>query len=137
MEDPEINLISLIDILLLVVIFFMLSSTFVNEGRVRVQLPQASAIPESATGAENIVIGVAQNGSYQVNDKDLINSSRETLRAAVLKVAGDKRTARLTIRADARATHQAVVTAMDVLGRLGFTEINIATVDATGGGGGG
>ncbi|HUL18073.1 MAG TPA: biopolymer transporter ExbD, partial [Steroidobacteraceae bacterium] len=62
------------------------------------------------------------------NERDLINSSPETLRAALLKEAGANRSLRVTIRADARATHQSVITAMDVLGRLGFAEINIATV---------
>ena len=128
MEEPEINLISLIDILLLLVIFFMLSSTFVQEGRLRIQLPQAQQLPEAHSGPENIVVVVTQNGSYRVNERDLVNSSRETLRAAVLKVAGAARTQRITLRADGRATHQSVITAMDVLGRLGFEEINIATV---------
>ena len=127
-EDPELNLISLIDILLVLVLFFMLSATFVQEGRLRIELPQARLMPESHQGPENIVVVVTQNGSYRVNDRDLVNSSRETLRAAVLKVSGTSRDARITLRADGRATHQSVVTAMDVLGRLGFAELNIATI---------
>jgi biopolymer transport protein ExbD len=127
-EDPELNLISLIDILLVLVLFFMLSATFVQEGRLRIELPQARLMPESHQGPENIVVVVTQNGSFRVNDRDLVNSSRETLRAAVLKVAGTSRDARITLRADGRATHQSVVTAMDVLGRLGFAELNIATI---------
>jgi biopolymer transport protein ExbD len=127
-EDPEINLISLIDILLVLVLFFMLSATFVQEGRLRIELPQARLMPESHQGPENIVVVVTQNGSYRVNDRDLVNSGRETLRAAVLKLAGASRDARITLRADGRATHQSVVTAMDVLGRLGFAELNIATI---------
>ena len=127
-EDPDINLISLIDILLVLVLFFMLSATFVQEGRLRIELPQARLMPESHQGPENIVVVVTQNGSYRVNDRDLVNASRETLRAAVLKIAGSSREARITLRADGRATHQSVVTAMDVLGRLGFAELNIATI---------
>ena len=127
-EDPDINLISLIDILLVLVLFFMLSATFVQEGRLRIELPQARLMPESHQGPENIVVVVTQNGSYRVNDRDLVNASRETLRAAVLKIAGTSRDARITLRADGRATHQSVVTAMDVLGRLGFAELNIATI---------
>ena len=127
-EDPELNLISLIDILLVLVLFFMLSATFVQEGRLRIELPQARLMPESHQGPENIVVVVTQNGSYRVNDRDLVNSSRETLRAAVLKISGTSRDARITLRADGRATHQSVVTAMDVLGRLGFAELNIATI---------
>jgi biopolymer transport protein ExbD len=127
-EDPDINLISLIDILLVLVLFFMLSATFVQEGRLRIELPQARLMPESHQGPENIVVVVTQNGSYRVNDRDLVNASRETLRAAVLKIAGTSRDARITLRADGRATHQSVVTALDVLGRLGFAELNIATI---------
>ena len=66
-------------------------------------------------------------GGYRVNERPLINSSPDTLRAALLKEAGSDRRP-LTIRADARATHQSVVTAMDVAGRLGFAQLNIATV---------
>jgi biopolymer transport protein ExbD len=128
LEDPEINLISLIDVLLVLVLFFMLSATFVEEGRLKVSLPQAQQLPEPQAGAEHIVVVVTQGGSYRVNDRELVNSSRDTLRAAVLKVAGEHRDQRVTLRADARATHQSVVTAMDVLGRLGFAELSIATV---------
>ncbi len=127
-EEPEINVVSLIDVVLLLVVFFMLSSRFTTEGRMRVHLPQASAVPLEKPAAEPLVISVTQQGSYRINERELINSSQETLRAALLKEAGTDRSVRITIRADARATHQAVITAMDVLGRLGFQEVNIATV---------
>ncbi len=126
-EDPEINLISLIDILLVLLIFFMVSTTFNQEGRVKIQLPQASAIPVPRWAHEPVVITVTAEGGYRVNERTLINTSPETLRAAIVKEAGDDR-GPLTIRADARATHQAVVTAMDVAGHLGFAQLNIATV---------
>jgi biopolymer transport protein ExbD len=127
-EEPEINVVSLIDVVLLLVVFFILSSKFTDEGRLRVHLPHASAVPVEKTGAEPLVISVTQQGSYLVNQRELINSSPETLRAALVKEAGSSRDMRVTLRADARATHQAVITAMDVLGRLGFSEVNIATV---------
>ncbi|HEY8510259.1 MAG TPA: biopolymer transporter ExbD, partial [Steroidobacteraceae bacterium] len=110
-EEPEINLISLIDVVLMIVIFFMLSSTFIDEGRLRVRLPQASAVPTGAVRNEPLVIAVTQQGSYLLNNRELINSSADTLRAALLKEAGTDRNMRITIRADARATHQAVITA--------------------------
>lgn len=128
-DEPEINLTSLIDVVLLLVVFFMLSSTFIDEGRVRVRLPEASSVPTERARAERIVVTVTQTGSYRVNDRELINTSADTLRAALVKIAGEDRAAAVTLRADARATHQAVVTAMDVLGKLGFAEINIATVE--------
>jgi biopolymer transport protein ExbD len=127
-EDPEINMVSLIDVVLMIIVFFMLSSTFIEEGRVRIHLPTAVGAPPAKAQAEPIVVSVTQQGSYRVNERELINASPETLRAALLKAAGKDRTGRVTIRADAKATHQAVITAMDVLGRLGFVEINIATV---------
>ena len=126
-EEPEINVVSLIDVVLLLVVFFMLSSRFTDEGRVRVHLPNAS-VPPQASQSEPLVVTVTQEGSYRVNEKDLINSSPETLRAALLKEAGTNRATRVTIRADGRATHQSVITAMDVLGRLGFEDLNIATI---------
>jgi biopolymer transport protein ExbD len=127
-EEPEINVVSLIDVVLLLVVFFMLSSRFTDEGRLRVHLPQASAVPLQAPAGEPLVITVTQQGTYRVNERELINSSPETLRAAVLKEAGTDRGIRVTLRADGRATHQSVITAMDILGRLGFAEINVATI---------
>jgi biopolymer transport protein ExbD len=131
-DEPEINLISLIDVVLMLVIFFMLSSQFVNEGRVRIRLPQATSVPSSRPDTGSLIVTITQQGGYRVNEKELINASPETLRAALIKVSGSDRNARVTVRADARATHQAVITAMDVLGRLGFAEINIATVKEEG-----
>jgi len=128
-EDPEINLISLIDIALLLVIFFMLSSTFMQEGRLKIELPQASLTPTGKQKSDPIVVSVTQSGSYRVNDRELINSSTDTLRAAILEVAGADRNKPVTVRADGRATHQSVISAMDVLGKLGFVRINIATVE--------
>ena len=127
-EDPEINLVSLIDVVLMMVVFFMLSSSLVDEGRIRVHLPQARDLPAGKPPAEPLVVSVTQQGGYLVNGHELINSSPDTLRAALLKEAGTDRTMRVTLRADARTTHQSVITAMDVLGRLGFAELNIATV---------
>jgi len=128
-DDPEINLISLIDIALLLVIFFMLTSTFMQEGRLKIELPQASLAPTGKQKVDPIVVTVTQTGSYRVNDRELINSSPDTLRAAILEVAGADRDKPVTIRADGRTTHQSVVSAMDVLGKLGFVRLNIATVE--------
>jgi biopolymer transport protein ExbD len=128
-EDPDINLTSLIDVVLLLLIFFMVSTTFVDEARIRLQLPQASAAPAIDQKKDPIEVGVTATGEYRVNGQTLINTSPVTLSAAISKVAGERRDLPVTIRADARATHQSVVTAMDVLGRLGFRAISIATVN--------
>jgi biopolymer transport protein ExbD len=129
-EDPEINLISLIDVLLVLLIFFMVSTTFDQEGRVKVQLPQSSDLPVPNPAHEPLVVTVTAEGTYRVNERALINTSPDTLRAALLKEAGTDR-GPITIRADGRATHQAVITAMDVAGKLGFSQMNLATVHET------
>ncbi len=130
LEDPEINLVSLIDVVLMMVVFFMLSSSLTQEGRIHIRLPQAGSVPAGRPKLEPLTVTVTQQGGYLVNGRELINSSPETLRAALLAAAGSSRSQRVTIRADARSTHQSVVTAMDVLGRLGFVEITIATIES-------
>lgn len=127
-DEPEINVTSLIDVVLLLVIFFMVTSTFVQDGRIRVRLPEAGAVPEKP-GAGSVTIIVAADGSYRVNGRALVRNTADTLRAALAKVEPEARSKAVTIRADARASHQSVVTAMDVAGRLGFAQVNIATVN--------
>jgi biopolymer transport protein ExbD len=128
-EEPDLNLTSLIDVVLLLLIFFMVSTTFVDESRMKIQLPQAGADPAPEQQSNPIEIAVTASGEFRVDGKTLLNTSPATLSAAVAKVAGTQRNVPITIRADARATHQSVVTAMDVVGRLGFRAINIATVN--------
>lgn len=128
-EEPDLNLTSLIDVVLLLLIFFMVSTTFVDESQIRIQLPQAGTEVAPQPKKDPIEITVSASGEYRVNGRTLINTSPTTLSAAVANLAGTARDAPVTIRADARATHQAVVTAMDVVGRLGFRGINIATIN--------
>lgn len=131
--EPEINVTSLIDVVLLLVMFFMVSTSFVQDGRLKVRLPESSATPEAHT-PDKITISIGADGGYLVNDRALVNRSPETLRAALAKLAPNSAGQPITIRADARATHQAVVTAMDVAGRMGFAQVNIATVNQQPGG---
>ena len=128
-EEPEVHLTSLIDVVLLLLVFFMVSTTFIDEARIRIDLPQASVEAQRNTARDPIEISVTAEGGYRVNGKSLINTSAKTLAAAVSRVAGERRDMPITIRADARAMHQSVVTALDVVGRLGFRTVNIATVD--------
>ncbi|MDE2306586.1 MAG: biopolymer transporter ExbD [Gammaproteobacteria bacterium] len=129
-DEPEINLISLIDVLLVLLIFFMISTTFQREARLRVELPRATDVPDS-TAREPLVITITAAGDYLVNGRALANGNPATLQAALERAAGKER-GPLTIRADARTTHQSVVTAMDVAGRLGFTRLDIATTHEAG-----
>lgn len=129
-EDPDVNLTSLIDVVLLLLVFFMVSTSFVKEAVLKVDLPQASERPVVAEAEEQLEITLGSGGEVRVNDRELINSRPDTLRAAIAKTVGDNRDIPVVLRADANATHQSVVTAMDVLGRMGFTRLSIATVSA-------
>jgi biopolymer transport protein ExbD len=126
-EEPELNMTSLIDVVLLLLIFFMLSTRFIDEGRMQLRLPEAGAEPE-AVQQDTLEIEVTAQGGYRVNGRALANSSPDTLATAIAQAAGADRSRPVIVRADARATHQSVVTAMDVVGRAGFRELSIATV---------
>jgi len=108
----------------------MVSTSFTRESELKIELPQTSeaAAPESAID-EPMEITVTSQGGYLLQQKELINNRPDTLRRAIIRLYGDDRDRPVTIRADAQASHQAVVTAMDVVGRLGFVRINIATVN--------
>jgi len=127
-EEPEINMVSLIDVVLMLVIFFMLSTRFATEGQVRVQLPQASDQPVQRAAPDALVVTVTAGGGYLVDNRELVNNSPDTLRTAIEKLAPADRSQPVNLRADGNATHQSVVTAMDVLGQLGFAQVNFLTL---------
>ncbi len=127
-EEVELNMTSLIDVVLLLLIFFMMSTKFIDESRLQVRLPTAGVQPDEASVKETVEIEVTAEGNYRVGGRDLVNNSPDTLATALARATSGNRAQPLTIRADARAVHQSVVTAMDVAGRLGYRQINIATV---------
>jgi biopolymer transport protein ExbD len=126
--DEELNMTSLIDVVLLLLIFFMMSTKFIDEGRLQVRLPEAGIQPDEASLRKTVEIEVTAEGGYRVGGRDLVNNSPDTLATALSRATGGNRAQVITIRADGRAVHQSVVTAMDVAGRLGYRQINIATV---------
>ncbi|MDJ0905560.1 MAG: biopolymer transporter ExbD [Woeseiaceae bacterium] len=128
--QPEVNLTSLIDVVLLLLIFFMVSTSFVKQSQISISLPEAESSAVVEEVPEQIDIMIMETGGVLVNGRELINTRPETIRNALQKVSGGDNTLPLTISADANARHQDVVTAMDVAGRLGFTRISIATVDS-------
>lgn len=130
-DEPEVNLTSLIDVVLLLVVFFMVSTSFVREAEISLRLPEANAEARPLAASDGLEITISQTGSYAVNGRPLVNNERRTLRAAIERLAGDDRDLPVFVRADAQASHQAVVTALDVAGQSGFVEINIATVTST------
>jgi len=130
-EEPEVSLISLIDVVLMLLIFFMLSTSFIHPSQIHVTLPRASATAPEAQA--RITVTITRTGTLVVNDRALVNARPETLRNALLKVAGGRRDLPVTIRADAHSTTQSMVTVMDVTGALGFSHVDIVTTHAGGG----
>ena len=127
--QPEVNLTSLIDVVLLLLIFFMVSTSFVKQSQIAIRLPQADSSAVVEEVPEQIDIMITETGTFLINGRELINSRAETIRNALQRVSGGDNTLPLTISADANAKHQDVVRAMDVAGRLGFTGFSIATVN--------
>ncbi len=127
--QPEVNLTSLIDVVLLLLIFFMVSTSFVKQSQISIRLPESDSAAIVEEPPEQIDIMITETGTFLVNGRELINNRPETIRNALRKISGGDNSLPLTISADANAKHQFVVTAMDVAGRLGFTQINIATVN--------
>ncbi len=127
--QPEVNLTSLIDVVLLLLIFFMVSTSFVKQSHINISLPETDDAPVTEQVAEQIDITITQSGTFLINGRELVNNRPATIRNALQKVSGGESNLPVTISADANATHQHVVTAMNVAGRLGFTQINIATIN--------
>lgn len=125
-DTPEINLIPLIDVLLCLLIFFVVTTTFDARSVLKLELPRANGQPaDSQTQPLGILINA--DGHYFVGDRELLRNDMESLKQALREVAGDDRQRTVLIRADARTPWQAVVTAYEALGQLGFRRVANAT----------
>jgi len=126
--EPEINMTSLIDIVFLLLIFFMVSTTFERQSALKIDLPEASASEQSPADEEaKLVLAIDREGRMFLNDRQLTDSRPVTIAAALREAAGESRTQAILLRADALTPHHFVITAMDVSGQLGFTHLSIAT----------
>jgi len=125
-EELSINITALIDVVFLLLIFFMITTTFNRETRLQLRLPKAQTELMKSQPAQ-IEIVVAKDGKYTVNGRGLLDRRTETLRQVLeLESQGDINMPILLI-ADAEATHQSVISAMDAVGQSGFFRLNIAT----------
>ncbi len=126
-DDFEINVISLIDVMLTLLMFFVMTTTFVQHSAMKVSLPEASETLEEA--AKNpLVVMIGADSRFYVDNNEVLNPNVDSLKQAIAQVAGDDHDRQVILRADGMTPHQAVVTAMDALGQLGFTHLSIATV---------
>ncbi|HET6433458.1 biopolymer transporter ExbD [Dyella sp.] len=132
-DDFEINVIPLIDVLLTLLMFFVLTTTFVQHSRMQVTLPKASA-EERDVQQPVLTVMIDRDGRFYVGSDEVMGEGIEPLKRMLEQNAGDRRDGQVVIRADAMTPHQYVVTAMDALGQLGFTKLSIATTPTLGSG---
>lgn len=122
----EANLTPLIDVVFLLLIFFMVSTTFTHENQMRINLPEAQAEASQSEDSQ-INLMILQDGAYSINGKAVANRDIQTLMEALSLEAGDDLEQAVVISADSETTHQSVVRAMDAAGRLGLTQIRITS----------
>ena len=122
----DVNLTPLIDVVFLLLIFFMVSTTFNRYSDIKVALPEGGAETQERQ-PKAVEIEIDAQGNYYLNHEELVNRSRETLERALRRAHRKGTPPRVVIAADARTPHQAVVTAMDAAGRVGLNEILFAT----------
>jgi biopolymer transport protein ExbD len=129
-EEPEINLIPFIDVLLVILIFLMLSTTYSRFTELQVNLPSAEADRLRERPAE-VVVAVAADGRYAVNRRSVDGRSIELLTAELVSASGGKADTVVIVSADATAAHQAVVNVLDAARRAGLTRITFAAQGGT------
>lgn len=130
-DEPEINLTSLIDVVFLLLIFFMVATTFERETQLSVELPEASGEPIQAEG-RIVEVTIDAQGRYYVNQQEVVNTQLETLMRAMQNAAKGNKQPKVILSADRKTPHEAVVRAMDAAGQLGYTHITIATAKPDG-----
>ena len=135
-EEVGINLTPLIDVVFLLLIFFMVSTTFTRETQLSIDLPEAKGTVKT-TSDNQIEVLIDEAGNYRVNGKGLVDSRMRTLQAAIYKISAGDTTMPMTLTADAQAEHQYVVRAMDAAGQMGFIHLSITTRQPAGSDSGG
>lgn len=125
-EEPEVNLTPLIDVVFLLLIFFMVSTTFQRESELKIQLPEASTEPTEAP-KEALEIIIDAQGRYFIQEQQVINTELPTLRRAIEKAIAGQDDPPVIIRADADTPYQAVIRAMDATSQLGLVQMSLAT----------
>ena len=125
-DETHIDLVPLIDVILVLIIFFVVTTTFDARSTLQLELPKASEQPASEP-LRGLSVLINADGRYFVNDQEVLRTDVESLKLTLAEAAGEDRKQTVLLRADARTPYQAVVTAQDALGQLGFARIAIAT----------
>jgi biopolymer transport protein ExbD len=126
-KQVEVNLTPLIDVVFLLLIFFMVSTTFDKQAQIQIKLPEADSSEMVDQQPEVIEVGVDEKGNFFVNQEELLKSDAPTLKQMLVKVAQGKTDLPVIISADGKAPHQSVVTVLDVASSIGLTQMTFAT----------
>ncbi len=131
----EITLTPMIDVVFLLLIFFMVTTTFNQQTELKINLPEAKG-SESKNAEKMVILTINAEGTYFISGEDglphqLINQKNETLKRALIQAAGNSRKIPFIISADGKTPHQAVVTAIDIATNLGFSRVTFATKSVT------
>lgn len=126
----ELSMTPMIDVVFLLLIFFMVTTSFSRETELKINLPEANGAEKSKQ--KDIVLTIDPDGIYYVNNKQLVNQKMTTLKAALRQAAGNDRDLPFVIHADAKTPHQAVISALDAAGTIGFSRITFAAQQPAG-----
>jgi biopolymer transport protein ExbD len=129
-KGPRLNMTSLIDVVFLLLIFFMVTTTFEKQAKLKIELPEANKKVNNQA-SQQIVISISQKGAIYLNNNELLNSQYESIATSLKALITDEQRPTVIIRADADAAHKYVVTVMDVLADLDFKSVSIATTPST------
>lgn len=125
-EEPEINLIPMIDVLLVILIFMMVTTSYAKFSELQINLPQAGGATNAAN-AQPLNVAVDASANYAINSKGINYSGINSLSEALKKAAGTQTDPTIVINADAKATHQSVVNIMEAARLAGYTHITFTT----------
>ncbi|MVV49163.1 biopolymer transporter ExbD [Pseudomonas sp. PB120] len=129
-ENVDINLVSLIDVVFVLLLFFVVTTTFTRETQLRVDLPEAASGAPAEDQSKQLDIAISADGTFSVNNQVLPKSDLATVMAALQKESNGDTNRPLAISADGKTQHQSVITAMDAAGKLGFSHLRMTTVEA-------
>ena len=125
-DEPRIDLTPLIDVVFILLLFFMVTTTFNRQSELKVDLPEASTRAEPQE-KQPVRLVIDADGHYFINGREVVNTRGKTLIAALREAVGEDTEQPVILQADAKTPHQAVVTAMDAAAKLGITRLSIAT----------
>lgn len=125
-DEVEINLTALIDVVFTLIIFFVVTTSFNNRSALKITLPSSEA-SQSSPQTKPLLILIDKAGNYYVGETALVRNDLSSLKEAISQQAGSDKNRTIVIQADAKTSHQSVITAMDAIGQLGFSRLSIAT----------